>query len=75
MTRSPEKLIDAAVRRHIPHCRSLSAWLMRCKGSFVPTLRADLMGAQDQTLLADAFDAAMSKAGDPRRAYRTGVAR
>ncbi len=74
MTRSPDNRINAAVRRHIPHCRSLSAWLLRCKGSYRPTLRADLMGAQDQTLLADAFDAAMAAAGDPRRAHRSGVA-
>lgn len=64
--------LDAAVARCTTHA-TFEAWIAACDAGPVyrPTIRFDLMGDADATLLADAYDAAQARRGDPRRAYRT----
>ena len=63
--------LDAAVERHTLHM-TFEEWIAACNAGPVyrPTIRFDLMGEEDATLLADAYDAEQARRGDPRRAYR-----
>ncbi len=62
--------VDAAVVRHIATYSGFTEFVAACRGTYRPTLRADLMGQPDRDLIADAFDTFMQAAGDPRRAFR-----